>query len=181
MNIKHIFLNIKSTKRLEFEELSKENYHQLVNLFQEDSNPFIQEEYRSLKSAEAYYNGYNYFRTLSPKVSNCDWFFKLKSTGEYVGLLNLYDLIFNKESEYHKICSIGFATGEKYRRKGLTKEAVHALIDYAFTELKLDCVTASTSNDNIASRLFLKRVGFTMNIEDHNDDLNHKYFELRKS
>lgn len=171
---------IKSTLRLEFEELSAENYPMLEKIFREDSNAFIPEEYRKLEKIENYYNAYKYFNNLSSQTANYDWFFKLKSTGEYIGLLNLYDLMFNKESEYHKICSIGFATGERYRRKGLTKEAVQALIDYTFTQLNLECITASTENENIASCSLLQSLGFKINTKDHNDDLKHKYFELRK-
>lgn len=181
MNNKINYPNITSTNRLEFEELSSENYHQLVQLFEKDSSIFIQEEYKNLTQAKDYYHAYQCFRNLSPKAGNCDWFFKLKSTGEYLGLINLYDLTFDQESEYYKICSIGYATGKKYRRQGLTKEAVKALIGYAFSYLKLECITASTVNDNLASCSFLQSLGFEINTKDHNDDLKNKYFELRKS
>jgi len=181
MDNKISFSNIESTGKLEFEELSAENYHQLVLLFEQDSNPFIQEEYKNLSQVKDYYNAYQCFRNLSSKTSNCDWFFKLRRTGEYLGLLNLYDLDFDPESKYHKMCSIGYAIGEKHRQKGLTKEAVNALINYTFSELNLECITASTVNNNIASISFLQSIGFTINTIDHKDDLENKYFELRKS
>jgi len=153
MDNKISFSNIESTGKLEFEELSAENYHQLVLLFEQDSNPFIQEEYKNLSQVKDYYKG----------------------------LLNLYDLDFDPESKYHKMCSIGYAIGEKHRQKGLTKEAVNALTNYTFSELNLECITASTVNNNIASISFLQSIGFTINTIDHKDDLENKYFELRKS
>lgn len=181
MHKKLTFLNIEPTERLEFEELSAGNFLQLVTVFQEDSNLFIQEGYKNAESARKYYEGYNYFRHHSSQTSNCDWLFKLKSTGAYVGLLNLYDLNFDKNSNYHKMCSIGYATGEKYRRKGLTKEAVLALIKYTFTELNLESIMASTMNDNIASRLFLQSISFSANTKDYENNIKNKYFELKKS
>ncbi|MGK0365432.1 MAG: RimJ/RimL family protein N-acetyltransferase [Saprospiraceae bacterium] len=173
--------NINPTEHLTFEPLSKKNYKNLYFLFKDDFDPFVQKEYKNIESAEKYFNSYSYFRDASPQTTVRDWFFKLKSTGEYIGLLNLYDLTFDAESEYHKMCSIGYATGEKYRRKGLTKEAMKALVRYIFAELNLECITASTTNENIASRAFLGSLGFSMNTKDHNDNLENKYFELWKS
>jgi len=179
MSKNFIFPPIISNEKLEFEELSANNYHELVNIFENDTNPFIQEEYKSRDKAEKYYHAYQYFRNLSSNTNHRDWFIKLKKTGEYIGLINLYDLAF--EGEYSKICSIGYATGEKYRGKGWTKDAVRTLIAYAFEELNLECVTASTLKENIISRSFLHSLGFSINMKDHDDDLDHKYFELRKS
>ena len=169
-----------STHNLSFEALSQDNWQELYHLFKEDENSFVAQEYKNKDTVKNYYHSYLYFRNATPKVTVHDWLFKLKNTGEYAGLLNLYDIIFDQNSPYYKMCSIGYATAEKFRGKGLTKEAVQALIDYAFTT-HLECITATTANENTSSRRLLQSLGFSINTKDHKDDLENKYFELRKS
>lgn len=170
-----------STQNLSFEPLSQDNWQELYHLFKEDENSFVLQEYKNKDTVKNYYHSYLYFRNATPKTTVHDWLIKLKNTGEYVGLLNLYDIIFDQDSPYYKMCSIGYVTAEKFRGKGFTKEAVQTLIDYAFTTQNLECITAMTANENVASRGLLQSLGFKINTKDHNDDLKNKYFELKKS
>ena len=55
---------------------------------------------------------------------------------------------------------IGYWLGVPYWNKGYATEALHALIDYAFTDLTHDAVQAGASVTNPASRRVLEKCGF---------------------
>jgi len=47
----------------------------------------------------------------------------------------------------------------RQRRRGYASEAAHALIDYAFGELRIHRVIATTTHDNAASQRVMRRLG----------------------
>ena len=51
--------------------------------------------------------------------------------------------------------------GEAERGKGYAKDAVSALVAYAFDTLRLNCVFCRIKEDNIASQRLFERCGFT--------------------
>ena len=55
---------------------------------------------------------------------------------------------------------LGYWLGVKHWGKGYATEAVHALIDYAFTDLEHDCLQAGARVTNPASRRVLEKCGF---------------------
>lgn len=55
---------------------------------------------------------------------------------------------------------IGYGTDEPYWNKGLTSEALNALLDWAMKEEQLKAFLASTEYDNIPSQNLLKKFGF---------------------
>jgi len=55
---------------------------------------------------------------------------------------------------------IGYWLGVKYWGKGFATEAVHALIDHAFTDLELRALQSSVRVTNPASRRVLEKCGF---------------------
>jgi RimJ/RimL family protein N-acetyltransferase len=55
---------------------------------------------------------------------------------------------------------IGYWLGVPYWNKGYATEALHALIDYAFTDLTHDAVQAGARVTNPASRRVLEKCGF---------------------
>lgn len=56
--------------------------------------------------------------------------------------------------------TIGYWTGQRYARKGYMREAVTALVHYAFTELDLSRIEAGCLPENKASRGVLEKSGF---------------------
>ncbi len=54
---------------------------------------------------------------------------------------------------------IGYAIASQQQRQGYANEAVHALFDYAFGELKIERIFASTNRKNAGSIALMKHVG----------------------
>jgi len=84
--------------------------------------------------------------------------------GEAAYLITLHDktiigacgLMFH----YDDTPEIGYWLGVPYWNKGYATEALHALIDYAFTDLTHDAVQAGARVTNPASRRVLEKCGF---------------------
>lgn len=55
---------------------------------------------------------------------------------------------------------LSYWLGEPYSRQGYMKEALHALIDYLFSEENLECVSARCFAPNEASLALLRSLGF---------------------
>jgi len=49
---------------------------------------------------------------------------------------------------------------QEFQGKGYGKEAVKAIIEYAFKEMKIHSIEADIDKDNIASEQLLKSLGF---------------------
>lgn len=57
---------------------------------------------------------------------------------------------------------IRFAVGPQYRRQGFAREAVEALMTYAFKEYRLHRIFAVTAGDNESSARLLRGLGFRL-------------------
>ncbi|MFN8443512.1 MAG: GNAT family N-acetyltransferase [Caldilineaceae bacterium] len=64
-------------------------------------------------------------------------------------------------AKQHATCEleIGYALASQQQRQGYATEAVRSLFDYAFGELKIDRIFASTNRKNAGSIALMKRVG----------------------
>ena len=56
--------------------------------------------------------------------------------------------------------TVGYWIGEPFARQGYMREAVLALVDYAFAEIGLSRIEAATLPENAASRRLLESAGF---------------------
>lgn len=79
-----------------------------------------------------------------------------KANDAVIGTSVLFDI-----DPVHRQAEIGYALGRDFWGKGYVNEAVSAVIDYAFTELKLHRLRASIDPRNVASANALLRLGFT--------------------
>jgi [ribosomal protein S5]-alanine N-acetyltransferase len=68
-------------------------------------------------------------------------------------------VLFNIDTD-HRHAEIGYALGREFWGRGYVNEAVGAVIDYAFAELKLHRLTATIDTRNRASAKVLMRLGF---------------------
>ncbi len=80
----------------------------------------------------------------------------LRGSGEAVGTLGLYSY-----NEASRRAELGYDLLREHWGKGLTTEAVHGLLRYAFEELRLNRVEATTDSENAASIRVLEKTGFT--------------------
>ena len=81
------------------------------------------------------------------------WMIELKD-GTHIG-----ELCFKGISE-EGAAEIGYGVAEEHQGRGYAAEAVSALVDWAFEQPEIMCVTAETEASNIASRKVLTRAGF---------------------
>jgi ribosomal-protein-alanine N-acetyltransferase len=82
---------------------------------------------------------------------------ELKKTGESVGMIGIY--YYSKEN---RRAELGYDLLKEHWGKGLMTEAVEEVLRYAFEELRLNRVEATTDSENGASNKVLERTGFTL-------------------
>lgn len=80
-----------------------------------------------------------------------------KETDKIIGRCGLHN--WNKD---HKRAEIGYALeDESFKRKALMSEAVEAIIEYGFHELKLNRIEALVGPENVPSLRIIEKNGFT--------------------
>ncbi|MEM9782955.1 MAG: GNAT family protein [Pseudomonadota bacterium] len=83
-------------------------------------------------------------------------FLTLRETGAVVGGLTLSNI----RREPADAGTLGYWTGARHARQGYMREALDALAQHAFGEMRLSRLEAACLPDNLASRALLERCGF---------------------
>lgn len=86
--------------------------------------------------------------------NSANWGIVIPDTQEIAGTIGYYRGFQNDTGE------LGFVTKEKFRRQGLTFDAVSLLIQFGYEVMKLKKIVAYTSPDNFASQCLLKKLNF---------------------
>jgi len=149
-----LFKNIPQSKHLVFEKLGKKNHKEILKMFHSDKNPHVINYYKDGISLMKYIHSSLYCYQISSRNAGFDWLFKLKETGEYLGVLNVYGLSVNNLDHQDRYCNIGYTTKESARRKGYASEAVNSLTKYIFKHY------GQIEKDNKPSVKFIKKQGF---------------------
>lgn len=92
------------------------------------------------------------------KNSQSDFIYAIcdKETGKHIGTVTL-----NHIHPIHKTADSGIMIGDKdYWGKGFAYEAWGLLLNYAFTELKLNKIIAGAAKENVASLRLQEKLGF---------------------
>lgn len=85
-----------------------------------------------------------------------NWAIELKEIGEVVGNISTVEL-----DEKNLSCEIGYCMSRKYWGKGIMSEALKAVIDYLFSEVGFNRITARHDTNNIASGKVMIKSGMT--------------------
>lgn len=174
------FINLSPTERLTFEIMDDKNYLAVFEMFENDTNPFVLADYKDLEMWEDYADYQLYWNRMSCKYAGCDWLMKLKTTGQTVGILNLYELSRETYNDKHKKCMIGYSIAASFRRQHYATEAVKQLILHAFEHFNLHTIIANTEKNNLVSKVLLANLGFVDKTEAYYFDKEYDYFELYK-
>lgn len=83
------------------------------------------------------------------------WAMTLKDSDKMIGAIAIWRI----DKENHR-GEIGYVLLTEYQGKGLMLEAIQAVTDYAFKEMKLHSLEANINPDNLASQRVLERAGF---------------------
>jgi [ribosomal protein S5]-alanine N-acetyltransferase len=164
------YQDLPNSLRLKYELMTWDNFTQISDLFQNDPNPFVSEEFKTLERVEFYAVSQLEYNFYSFKRGACDWYIKLKDTNELVGILHIYDLNWELYDGEHPACVIGYAIGEQFRRKGYATEAVQQLLHHIPLIFKRYKVMANPQTKNIPSRRLLENLGFAEDSELDSDD-----------
>ncbi len=73
----------------------------------------------------------------------------------FVGMIGFHRI----KPEHHR-AEVGYMIEKEYQGKGYGKEAVKAIIEYAFKEMNIHSIEADIDKDNIASERLLLSIGF---------------------
>ena len=93
---------------------------------------------------------------------------ELKSNGKLIGFVGL--MIPSFEEHFTPAVEIAWRLDSKYWGNGYATEAAKAIVDFAFTTLKLEEVVSFTAEKNIRSRRVMEKIGMHHN---PHDDFNH--------
>ena len=172
----HRFPNLLNSERLSYHFLTEENSSILVDLFQNDSNPFVDNRFKDVAKANKYaLESQN--ACYWPKHGGCDFFICLKDTETYIGILHLSDCSGEEFNDNHLRATIGFNIAAPFHRQYYATEAVKHLIDYVQNILKKSKILAYTNPENVAANDFLLSLGLILNNEDYL--LGYNYYELK--
>ena len=105
--------------------------------------------------------------------SGINWAMTLKEEpGKLIGVIGLWRII--KE---HYRAEIGYMLLPEFWRKGIIKEAILAVIDYGFNEMKLHSIQGNINAANVASAKTLESTGFVREAFFKEDFFNEGKFE----
>jgi len=83
-------------------------------------------------------------------------FMILRSTGKILGAITLDNI----RRGPAQVGTLGYWIGKNYARNGFMREAIEALVYYAFDSMDLSRIEAACLPDNLASRSVLEKSGF---------------------
>lgn len=84
----------------------------------------------------------------------CYWGIVLKTSGELIGEIDLYD--FDKLTEN---CEVGYALGYHWWNRGYGTEALRAVVEFGFRQMNIHKISAAHNTDNPASGRMMSKVG----------------------
>lgn len=143
------------TERLLLRRLKKDDVNEIFSLrSNEEVMKYIDKERAaSLKDAEIFINLINGSADSNTGIT---WAIELKQNpGKMIGSIGFWRLI--KE---HFRAEIGYMLHPDFWRKGIMKEALVAVIDFGFNEIKLHSIEAQINPENTASARILESFGF---------------------
>ena len=103
-----------------------------------------------------------------------------KSTGDFIGWSGLRlnsDLTYNNKTNFY---DLGYRFIPKYWGKGYATESSIAAIDYYFSTMEKELLCGIAETANRASNRILQKVGLQFINDFRIDDINAKWYELKK-
>jgi ribosomal-protein-alanine N-acetyltransferase len=83
------------------------------------------------------------------------WAIRIKGNPELIGVIGYW-----RAKPEHYRAEVGYMIMPEYWGRGITSEALMAVLEYGFSEMQLHSVEADINPDNVASRKVLLKAGF---------------------
>jgi ribosomal-protein-alanine N-acetyltransferase len=173
------FPDLRESERLRYERLDEKNCVQILALFDQEENVFLPAYYQDeekLKDSAIWSSERGAY---CPKTGQADWIVKAKASEDVVGILHLYDLKLETFNDNHKRCTVGFAIGQKFRRRYFATEALQQLLAYTHEQMKRNFILAYTEKENTASASLLHKLNFEKVTAQYSGGAasKHEFFE----
>jgi len=148
-----------TTERLTLRQLISKDENDLMRLRSDESvNEFIVRP-KSISSEDAK----KLIDKLNTGISRDEWIFwaiTLKNEDELIGTICLWNL----DKKNYK-GEIGFELFPRFQGKGLMKEALTKVLDYAFNNMKFQTIEGFTNQNNIRSIKLMEKYNFKRDTE----------------
>ncbi|MEG1797394.1 MAG: GNAT family N-acetyltransferase [Clostridium sp.] len=82
------------------------------------------------------------------------WGIELIESKELIGLIDLFEFEYDERK-----CKVGYLIGHNWWNKGYGTEALRAVVDFAFNNIKVSEISAAHNTDNPASGRIMEKVG----------------------
>lgn len=115
-------------------------------------------KYIGREPATSIEDAYQFLQIIDDAATNntgISWSIALKENNKMIGTIALWKLT----PEHHR-GEIGYVLHPAYQGKGIMHEAMAAVIDYAFSAMKLHSIEAKINPENLASQRLLERNNF---------------------
>lgn len=153
------FADLPSSDRLTYELVTWDNIMTYLPLFKGDQNPYLMDDFKNRADLEQYGVHLLEYGRYSIKRGACDWLLRT-AEGDYVGVLHIHALSRELIDGRVNPCMIGYAIGERFRRRGFAQEAAKQLLNHLPTLFGRYEVMATVHPRNRASQAVLRKIGF---------------------
>lgn len=172
-------LTIAETERLILRELSENDIERLYAISCEAAVRAYVDDIPKDRD-EAYAHICAYIKHVYPFYGYGYWGIFLKESGELIGRCGLQEGTVREEvsEDFAEGARIGYLLDPAYTGHGYAREAVHAVIRYAFEEMKLTCISAVIREDNVRSVAVAKACGMSYDREVEQDGKKYQSYHI---
>ena len=145
-------IELKRVRLREFRDSDAKGYYDYIN--NPEVSKFVPDDCIP-RSVESTVRDLQYYKESMQRYEGISWAIAHKKTDEIIGSASLSMMKFLQRKS-----NIAYDLAFEYWGKGIAKEAVSAIINFADNELKLDRIQANIAVHNERSRNFSKFFGF---------------------
>lgn len=149
----HPFKNLE-TERLVLRRVTESDYLEIMEL---RGNPETM-KYIPRPLVTTKEEALHHFKMIDDKIESnegINWAITLKENPKMLGIIGHYRI----QPENYR-CEIGYMLLPEYNGKGITTEAIKAVLEYGFDELQMHSIEAVIDPENRASERVLQKNGF---------------------
>lgn len=142
------------TERLILRNLTEDDRYDVFNMRKDTS----MHEYTDTKPDEQLDDTIDYIRKINQGIHGNKWILwglQDKERGAIIGTVSIWNIYPSEEK-----AELGFGIIPAFRGSGLMTEAIRAVVDYSFKEMRLKVLEAFTEENNTSARSLLERCGF---------------------
>jgi len=173
-----------TTERLLIRPLSEEDKALFINLYTDAkvmrniSAPLSGE-----KAEKAFHNTLKIMKKAQPTIMT--WVIVSLADNKAIGIQGFSwptTNITQQDDRELTQAEIGIMLDTKANGKLFPEEAMGSLMEYGFTQLKLERINAVYANKNIATKRFVNKLGFTLaaNLQNDSGKTSYQYFDYQQ-